>query len=164
VAKAKQSRPIYMAWRQLIDPDTNGPLMALVAIDAVGQAQLEERRYRAKLETELAECAKRLGAYKAEAEKWESIYDDCEDALVGEQLRDTFGEHESIADCARRVLRERDQLRARLAAIDAAPTVAWLCTRHDESGADATCRESARNDYARFGRAIQELIARPEAK
>lgn len=42
----KQSRPIYMAWRQLIDPETNGPRMALVAIDAVGQAQLKERRYR----------------------------------------------------------------------------------------------------------------------
>ena len=93
----------------------------------------------AELETELAECAKHCGAYKAEAEKWESAYDDCEDALIGEQTRDNFGDGESIADCARRVLRERDELRARLAAIDAAPTVGWIA----DSG---------------------ELIARPEAK
>ena len=54
-----------------------------------------------------------------------------------------------------------EQAEARLSAIDSAPVVAWLCTRHDGSRADATCRESARDDYARFGRAIQELIAKP---
>lgn len=42
----KRTVPIYMGWRQLIDPMTNGPRMALVAIDAVGQAQLKERGYR----------------------------------------------------------------------------------------------------------------------
>lgn len=69
---------------------------------------------RAELAAAIAErdrFAKHCGAYKAEAEKWESLYDDCEDALVGEQSRDNFGHGESIADCARRVIRERDQSR-----------------------------------------------------
>lgn len=45
MAKAKQSRPIYMGWRRLVDPEY-GPRMALVAIDSVGRQQLEERAFR----------------------------------------------------------------------------------------------------------------------
>lgn len=61
----------------------------------------------------------------------------------------------------RALRQERDALRARLAAIDSAPTVAWLCTPKDGGSPNATAREDSRDDYARFGRKIVELIARP---
>lgn len=43
----RKPQPVYMGWRSLIDPQTNQPRMALVAIDAVSAQQLKERGYRA---------------------------------------------------------------------------------------------------------------------
>lgn len=46
MTKRKRPQPIYMGWRKLIDPETRMPRMALVVIDSVGRAQMEERGYR----------------------------------------------------------------------------------------------------------------------
>jgi hypothetical protein len=42
---------------------------------------------------------------KAEAEKWERLYDLVFDALCHEQKRDSYGETESLEQCAARVLK-----------------------------------------------------------
>ena len=79
----------------------------------------------AELEKELAAAvAERdgLGDYRSE---FEPIWDGLQDALEGERQINNYGLGESEVECVRRVLRERDILRARLAAIDAAPVVAW---------------------------------------
>lgn len=78
----------------------------------------------AELEKELAAAvAERdgLGDYRSE---FEPIWDGLQDALEGERQINNYGLGESEVECVRRVLRERDILRARLAAIDAAPTIA----------------------------------------
>jgi hypothetical protein len=148
------------------------------------------RQLRAELAAAVAERDE-LRSYRAE---WEPTWDDCEDALVGEQARDGFGHGESIADCARRVLRERDQLRwtligigralieqigatgpedavdtvrracgviesmaSRLAAIDAAPTVAIAVHTHTDRGPYKYLGYSELN----VPREGVELIARP---
>jgi hypothetical protein len=56
------------------------------------------------------------------------------------------------------------ELRAFKAAIDATPTVAWLC--HDAEGTrnDATACELSRRVYELSGRRVDPLIVRPEAK
>jgi len=82
----------------------------------------------AELEKELAAAvAERdgLGDYRSE---FEPIWDGLQDALEGERQINNYGLGESEVECVRRVLRERDILRARLAAIDAAPTVAVVCS------------------------------------
>ena len=78
----------------------------------------------AQLEKELAAAvAERdgLGDYRSE---FEPIWDGLQDALEGERQINNYGLGESEVECVRRVLRERDILRARLSAIDAAPTIA----------------------------------------
>lgn len=42
---------------------------------------------------------------KSEAEKWEYLYDQVFDALCHEQKRDSYGETESLDQCAARVLK-----------------------------------------------------------
>lgn len=107
----------------------------------------------AELEKELAAAvAERdgLGDYRSE---FEPIWDGLQDALEGERQINNYGLGESEVECVRRVLRERDILRARLAAIDAAPVVAWQDV-HDPS--DLYWR---RPDPAQVD--TRELIARP---
>ena len=104
----------------------------------------------------LAELEMNLDHLRVESKAWQSAYDDCEDALIGEQQRDSYGHGESIADCARRVLRERDQLRDRLAEYAQAPTVAEITDWHGHLSVYPTT--------VRLPQVGTQLIARPEAK
>lgn len=59
----------------------------------------------ARLETELATA-------RAEATKWEKLYDEVYFVLFSEQDRDSYKELETIPECAERLLQERNALRA----------------------------------------------------
>ena len=135
-----------------------------------------------KLRTELAAAvAERdgLGYYRAE---FEPIWDGLQDALEGERQIDSYGLGESEVECVRRVLRERDTIRtsiedpdigwrvslqrwrsraeqaeARLAAIDSAPTVAYV--DGDNIGIECQLQFPAFNYQQQH--AYFELIARP---
>lgn len=50
-------------------------------------------------------------AWKAEAKKWETLYDELQDPLLLEVGRDSYGETEEYPDCIKRIITERDQLR-----------------------------------------------------
>lgn len=64
-----------------------------------------------QLRTDLAAAVAERNELRSYRTEWEPVWDDIEDALIGEQQRDSYGLGESIADCARRVIRERDQAR-----------------------------------------------------
>lgn len=51
---------------------------------------------------------------RAEAAKWERLHDELYAEIASEHRRDEYGETEAAAECIRRIIRERDQLRAQL--------------------------------------------------
>lgn len=51
---------------------------------------------------------------RAEAAKWERLHDELYAEIASEHRRDEYGETETAAECIRRVLCERDELRAKL--------------------------------------------------
>lgn len=68
----------------------------------------------------LAEIAKA----RAEAAKWERLHDELYAEIASEHRRDEYGETETAAECVRRIIRERDELRAQLDEYEQAPTAA----------------------------------------
>jgi hypothetical protein len=66
-----------------------------------------------RLETELATA-------RAEASKWEKLYDEVYFVLFSEQDRDSYQELETIPECAERLIRERNALRARSRELESA--------------------------------------------
>jgi len=51
---------------------------------------------------------------RAEAAKWERLHDELYAEIASEHRRDEYGETETAAECVRRIVREREQLRAKL--------------------------------------------------
>jgi len=77
---------------------------------------------------ERAEKAEReRDALSTEARKWESAFDAVYDALQSAitETTDSFGAKEELQETAARVLRERDELAARLRAIEGQDPVGW---------------------------------------
>jgi hypothetical protein len=52
--------------------------------------------------------------YREEAKKWEALYDEVYDALSNEIDRDSQGELETLGQCAKRIIKERNELIAEL--------------------------------------------------
>lgn len=48
--------------------------------------------------------------YREEAKKWEALYDEVYDALSNEVDRDSQGELETVGQCAKRIIKERNAL------------------------------------------------------
>ena len=62
-----------------------------------------------------------LAKARAEATKWECLYDELYAEIASEHRRDEYGETETAAECVGRSIRERDQLRAQLDEYERAP-------------------------------------------
>ena len=62
-----------------------------------------------------------LAKARAEATKWERLYDELYVEIASEHRRDEYGETETAAECVGRSIRERDQLRAQLDEYERAP-------------------------------------------
>jgi len=114
----------------------------------------------AKLRADLAAAvAERdgLGDYRSE---FEPIWDGLQDALEGERQINNYGLGESEVECVRRVLRERDILRARLAEYADAPTVGYAAFSNGRAyGLYFDKLSSISAEYSQV-----DLIVRPEAK
>ena len=67
-----------------------------------------------------------LAKARAEATKWERLHDELYAEIASEHRRDEYGETETAAECVRRIIRERDQLRAQLDEYERAPMIAIL--------------------------------------
>lgn len=67
-----------------------------------------------------------LAELEREAAKWERLHDELYAEIASEHRRDEYGETETAAECIRRIVGERDQLRAQLDEYERAPTVAYL--------------------------------------
>lgn len=102
----------------------------------------------------LAEIAKA----RAEAAKWERLHDELYAEIASEHRRDEYGETETAAECVRRIIRERDELRAQLDEYEQAPTVARVIF---EDHAREVCNAIPREHLPPVG---TELIARPTRK
>lgn len=103
-----------------------------------------------------AEQAKRdetVRQLRTEAAKWERLHDELYAEIASEHRRDEYGETETAAECVRRVLRERDELRA------AAPElVEALRTARDYVFSELETERQQMNGYERISR-IDEIAA-----
>ena len=95
---------------------------------------------------------------RAEAAKWERLHDELYAEIASEHRRDEYGETETAAECVRRIIRERDELRAQLDEYEQAPTVARVIF---EDHAREVCNAIQREHLPPVG---TELIARPTRK
>ena len=123
---------------------------------AIRQQSADIAELRAELAAAIAE-RDGLGYYRAE---FEPIWDGLQDALEGERHIDSYGLGESEVECVRRVLRERDILRARLAEYADAPTVGYAAFSNGRAyGLYFDKLSSISAEYSQV-----DLIVRPEAK
>ena len=72
-------------------------------------------RRRKTTKKKLQEALAERDEARAEAKKWEGLYDEVADALLHEVHRDSFEDLETLGECAQRVLNERNQARELLA-------------------------------------------------
>lgn len=104
---------------------------------------------------------KAIRELRAEAAKWERLHDELYAEIASEHRRDEYGETETAAECVKRVIRERDELCAKIEEYEQAPTVATVFGGIRGSSWEPYIRESEDVDLPPPG---TELIARPARK